>query len=260
MAKPIPFDYLKLVLGIISAFSTVVLPIAIAWLVKNFKALKKSNEQNVEMKKHLAEEAKSQYNKNVEFNNSLQTQINNAVNNLNSELDRRTGLSNYETDRNRKGIDNLCGKLMTSADRFDAKVKDATSRMKSEMITKATYYMETAKLKDDFLRDILMAKSGLSDIKCTPANTNLTKDLRSINKKIEHLKTRLDNERIADNKKHHLTRRLLSAGLSERKELQIKHNNLKAEIKKYHLKTDSKLDNYNKLLTSLKGKVDKNKV
>lgn len=249
-----PFDYVKLVLGIISIFSSVIMPIVIGWLIKNFKALKKSNDHIEVMKKHLSEEAKSQYNKNIEFNNSLQTQINNALNNLNKELDRQTGLSNYETERNRRGIDTLCNNLMSSVDRFDNKVKDVTNRLKSEMITKSVYYQETSKLKDDFLRDILMAKNGLSNIKESTSNINISSSLRTINSKIEELTNRFNNEQRSNEGKHKLSMRLSKSELSERKQIAIELNNLKLDVKRKNKELDTKLDNYNMLLSSLKNR------
>lgn len=257
MTKPEDFDYVKMFFGIVSAISGIVMPIVISWLIKNFKALKKSNEHIDAMKQHLADEAKNQYNRNIEFNNSLQTQINNALNNLNAELERKTGMYNYETDRNRKGIDNLCDQLMISVDRFDNKVKDATIRLKSEMITKETYYQETSKLKDDFLKDVMLARTSVSDIKTTPSNVNISKDLRTLNNKIETLTNRFNNEQKSVDSKLKLSMRLSKSELHERKQITIELNNLKLEVKKKNLEMLHKLDNYNMLLSSMKGKLDK---
>jgi hypothetical protein len=254
-----PFDYLKLFLGIFSVFATVIVPIAIGWLVKNFKSITKSNATNEALNKKLAEESKKLESKNTEFKNELQKKLNDAISKLNYELDRKTGLTNYELDRNRKGIDSLCDRLLSSSDRFDKKVQDATTRLESEMITKSVYYQETSKFKDEFLRDLLLVKTNLQTYTpASPDKTNvITKDLLSLNKKVETLNNKFDNEKIANDKKHKLTRRLLSVGLSDRKQLEIKYNNLKVNIKSYRLETGFKLDNYNKLLNGLKDKQNK---
>ncbi|NRA76848.1 MAG: hypothetical protein HRU18_01460 [Pseudoalteromonas sp.] len=249
-------DYIKALMWIVGIINTVLSPVLLTWLKKTYNELKESKESNEKLRKQLKEDSRKLELDNTTFEHNLTKTLNDEILKITKEVDRKISASNYELERNRKGIDDICANLLHSSDKFDKKVADASSRLQSEMITKSVYYQETGKFKEEFLRDLLLFKSGLKSYSA-PSNTNidnLSNQVKEIYRKLNTLINKFDNEKIDNHKKHNLSRRLLGIAVNDRKQININVNNFEAKLKQFKLETDFKLDNYNKLLTGLKNK------
>lgn len=241
MTKPPEIDYMKVVLGIITSIATILIPFLIAWLVKNYRVINKSNEHNSEMKKKLEDEIKKQSGLNETFRNEINSKVNSTESKISKEVDRKISSNNYELDRSRKLVDSINSKLIRCVDDFDKKSKELSVRLKSELLSKEEHYKEMSKIKDSFFRELINVRSEMYNTKPSMEN-KLTKDLLILHKKIEILTKGFTNEKITNDKKHNLTKRLLQSGLSERRKLERESsvNN----------------ENYNKLLEGL-NKINK---